>query len=146
MTETTTWTFTGWFGRDTDVELEAGVLNEHAQDVFSRGHCHSLALALYDLIPDAELMGAWRDGQLEHVYVRLRDGRALDINGLSADGYIEEWMGGFTEVFTEQLDLEELQWTEERGDFRRNRKEQAVSFAEALIEREGVELDVLVAA
>lgn len=140
----TTWTFNGWFGRSTDIELEDGVLDEHATDVFSRGHCHSLALALYELIPDAELIGAWRDGELDHVFIRLRDGRDLDINGLSADGHIEEWMGG--DVFTEGLDLEELEWAQASGSLRRNRKEQAGAFARALIEREGIEIDTLVAA
>ena len=109
----TTWTFNGWFGRSTDIELEDGVLDEHATDVFSRGHCHSLALALYELIPDAELIGAWRDGELDHVFIKLRDGRDLDINGLSADGHIEEWMGG--DVFTEGLDYEELEWAQASG-------------------------------
>lgn len=132
-----TWTYNGWFGRDTEIELEPGVLDENAHDVFSRGHCHSLALALCELIAGAELMGAWRDGELDHVYVGLPDGRALDINGLSTDEQIEEWMGA--DVFTGWLDCDELEGVEGYY-FRRNKARQARSFAKSLIEREKIEM------
>lgn len=135
-----TWSYNGWLG-PAEIELEDGVINQDAREVFSRGHCHSLALALQELLPSAELMGGWRNDELQHVYVRLSDGRALDINGITTDQWIEDWMGGGT--FTDYLDPEDLEWHELIGYFRENRKDDALSFASALIEQEGIADDAL---
>jgi hypothetical protein len=139
--QVTAWNYNGWFGVDRQIHLSPGVYDEDARDVFMRGHCHSLALALMELIPDATLFGAWEDGELAHVFVGLSDGDFLDGTGITTEERILQGLG--SDAFIEMLDYEDLEWTEERGHFRRSRAEDAKPFARALIEREGIETRML---
>lgn len=66
---------------------EDGVTSD-AVDVFTRGQCHALALALHEIVPESELCGVgqdydtWEDESTpQHVLVRLPDGRYLDVEG-----------------------------------------------------------------
>jgi hypothetical protein len=118
----TTWNYNGWFGMDREIRLETGVFDEDARDVFCRGHCHSLALALEELISDATLYGLWEGGELMHVFVRLA----------SAD-----------DAFIEILDHDDIEYAEYTGYFRVRRVEDAMPFARALIERERIEQTAL---
>ena len=140
ITDEAIWDYNGWMGGNRTTRLTPGVLDESARDVFMRGHCHSLALALSELLPDAILMGAWYGnedlgGDLEHVFVCLPDGRMLDVNGATYEetDIIEDHAG-----WIEILDWEELQALLSRGYFRPAREDDAMPFARTLIEREGI--------
>lgn len=132
-----TWSYNGYFGGSRDVVLVPGDMNADARDVFCRGHCHSLALALIELRSDAELNGIWANGELEHVFVRLPDGSMLDANGVASD---EDEMTSRLHGadYIAWLDEEELDWVQETGHFRRARVEDAMPFARALLRREGI--------
>jgi hypothetical protein len=132
-----TWDYNGFFGGNRTIRLTPGELDSAARDVFRRGHCHSLALALYELLPDAELMGVWNGGELEHVLVALPDGGLLDANGLTYDDQ-EILRHGLGDAFIGLLDYDELESAQERSHFRQARTEDAMPFARALIEREQI--------
>jgi hypothetical protein len=129
------WEYNGYFGGGRTIRLMPGVMTEDAVDVFMRGHCHSLALALCELLPDSELMGEWVHGVLEHVFVRLADGSTLDATGLDE---LDESKPGhwFSEISTEELDEEQ-----DSGFFRRERAQDAMPFAQALVTRYGLDRD-----
>lgn len=137
ITEPTIWDYNGWMGGDRTVRLRPGELSQDTVDVFTRGHCHSMALALCELLPDAALMGVWCHGMLEHVFVQLPDGWMLDAEGLTDDESRIATVG-LTEGEIDVLDYEELESLEEMEAYRRSRIEDALPFARALIEREGV--------
>jgi hypothetical protein len=141
---TETWNYNGYFGVARDIELKPGVMNENARDVFGRGHCHSLALALYELLPDAELMGVWSDCRLEHVFVRLPDGAMLDASGLTYDE--DRISYGLPDADVSELDIGELDWVQESGHFRRARPDDAKSFARTLIARAAARRETAMAA
>lgn len=135
VTDPRTWDYNGYFGGSRTIRLEPGVFDADARDVFGRGHCHSLALALIELESAAELMGVWADGSLEHVFVRLRDGAMIDASGLTYDED-EITRHGLADGHVDYLDDDELDWVQESGHFRRARPDDAMAFARALLERE----------
>jgi hypothetical protein len=101
-----------------------------------------MALALLELLPDAELMGVWINGydneyELEHVFVRLPDGGLLDGNGLTHEETDVAALG-MVDGFIATLDYADIEDVQETGFYRRARKDDAMPFARALIEREGV--------
>lgn len=61
-----------------------GALDERAREAFTRGHCHSLALALHEAT-GWPIVGA-EDEELEicHFFVRTPDGRLLDVTDAHA--------------------------------------------------------------
>lgn len=136
VTEPEIWDYNGYFGGNRTVRLTAGLIDEDAEDVFTRGHCHSLALALCELLPDAALMGVWCYGLLEHVFVQVPDGM-LDAKGLTDDESRIATVG-LTEGEIDVLDYEELESLEEMEAYRRSRVEDAMPFARTLIDREGI--------
>jgi hypothetical protein len=141
------WEYNGIFGIPTDCYLTIGEFDEYAEDVFSKGHCHSLALALHELIEDSDLVGVY-DGEADapdHVAVRLRDGRFLDARGLHEDE--DDFMDGvgYGEGVVD-MDVWDVELLGQTGFYRHDRTEDAKSFARALMEREGVETGDLVAA
>jgi hypothetical protein len=140
MRATQRWNYNGFFGAHRDVELEPGVLNQEARDVFCRGHCHSLALALTDLLPGAELVAVYSgDPVADHILVRLPDGRLLDANGAQDDDDVTAGYGGFEDdAWIEEISGEDIYWLEDSDNYRRNRVEDALPFAQALLEREGL--------
>ena len=131
-----TWSYNGYFGTSRDITLVPGELNADARDVFCRGHCHSLALALMRLLPDAEPMGVWIDGEADHVCVRLPDGSLLDADGVTSDDAMIE---AYNADVIDWLDEETLDAMQETGFYRRARPDDALPFARALIEREGID-------
>ena len=139
MGTTETWSYNGYFGAGREIELVPGVLDEAARDVFCRGHCHSLALALIELIPDAELVAVCRydDPVADHILVRLPDGGLLDANGLRYDD--DEITGPYGwEAFLDTFGDEEMEWLQETENYRAARVEDAMPFARALIAREAI--------
>lgn len=140
------WSFNGFFGWDSEIRLERGVFDEDARAVFCRGHCHSLALALEELIPGSELRAAWTgEAEPDHIYVRLPDGRYLDGNGVvETEEEILERMSG--RAHAEEIDEEEIYELEWREAYRERRVKDAKPFARALIEREGIDTRELAAA
>ena len=138
------WNYNGWFGMDREIRLEPGVFDEDARDVFCRGHCHSLALALEEMIPGATLYGLWDDGELQHVFVQLPSGDYLDGNGLVDEDYLLRT--ATDEAFIEMLDFGDIEWQEDTGRYRARRVEDAIPFARALLDRERVETGLLTAA
>lgn len=87
----------GW--GDYDYELEAGVIDDTAEHVFTHGHCHSLALALHeatgwDII--GSLSGWNGDDTPDHVGVLVPGPtpEVLDIHGTwDADDWLAEYGG-----------------------------------------------------
>lgn len=137
----TAWDYNGGWGFPAQAELEPGVLNYDAQHVFARGHCHSLARALRELIPDAELRGIYdgNDAVADHVFVELPDGSYLDINGRAETERLFLARLGYGDEI-EPVDPDELDYWEDTAQYRPSRTEDALPFAEALLEREGVEI------
>ena len=64
------------------VTLTAGVIDITAQKVFTRGHCHSLALALHELTKWPIYGVDISDGTPGHFVVKTPKGKFLDIEGL----------------------------------------------------------------
>lgn len=61
-----------------------------AEEVFTRGQCHALALALHEALPGSKCVGIdwesyWNAGTPDHVLVKLEDGRFLDVLGIYED-------------------------------------------------------------
>lgn len=133
---TETWNYNGYFGASRDVVLTPGVLDEDARDVFCRGHCHSLALALWELLPDSELTAVWIDGTPDHVCVALPGGDLLDAKGVWTEDDMDERYGGVD--YIGWIDEEAIAELEETGFYRRARVEDAMPFARALLRREGL--------
>lgn len=98
-----------------DLDPDDGI-TEDASTVFTRGHCHSLALALNELIPGSELygvqydnVGLWGPRDIPgHVILHLPDGRFLDVDGVydhetelglgTGEPIDREWaLGGFAD-------------------------------------------------
>lgn len=70
-----------WWGDDV-VEVTEGVLDAEAEDAYQHGHCHALALALCELIPEAELVGVWEEDEEDPIHVLVQVGsQFLDITG-----------------------------------------------------------------
>jgi len=132
--DATTWNYNGWFGVPRDITLTTGVFDEDARDVFCRGHCHSLALALEEMIPGAVLHGLWDYGEIVHVFIALPCGDYLDGNGLVDEDFLLR--AASDEGFIEMLDIADIDWLEITGEYRERRVEDARPFARALIERE----------
>ena len=139
-TFTETWSYNGYFGASRDIELTPGVIDEAARDVFCRGHCHSLALALADLLHDAELVAVYSDDETvaDHILVRLPDGRYLDANGVHEDESAVTDEYGW-EAWLDEISGEEIFWLEDTSNYRRSRPEDALPFARSLIAREAIE-------
>lgn len=114
------------------------ILDEAVIDVFSRGHCHSLALAIQELT-GCELV-ATHDGDdgWQHVAVEISDGVFLDIKGTHCeDGLLED---DYCEDATlEAIGREDVEDWVERGEYRPLRIEDAMPFARALCALHGVE-------
>jgi hypothetical protein len=136
---TETWNYNGYFGASRDIELTPGVLDEAARDVFCRGHCHSLALALADLT-DGELVAVYSDDETvaDHILVRLPDGRYLDADGVHEDEDDVTSPYGW-EAWLDEISGEEIFWLEDTSNYRRSRPEDALPFARSLIAREAIE-------
>lgn len=83
----------GWFGGTELVELnDEGVIDEEVVEAFTRGHCHSFALALAAALPGLELCGVdWDEVWVEereeydwlpnHVVCMDAAGRLWDVRG-----------------------------------------------------------------
>jgi hypothetical protein len=81
-------------GNEYEVSAE-GIIDHEAREAFTRGQCHSLALALHRLA-GWELYGLYKPSELRyggtpsHTVVRSPDGEYIDINGNNA---LEDWRG-----------------------------------------------------
>ena len=140
MGTTETWSYNGYFGASREIELIPGVLNDAARDVFCRGHCHSLALALIELIPDAELAAVFTEGDpvADHILVRLPDGSLLDANGLHDDEDDVTSPYGWSS-FLDDISGDEIWWLQDTNNYRAARVDDAMPFARALIARKAIE-------
>jgi hypothetical protein len=130
-----------FFGFREHRDLVPGVLDDDAVYVFTCGHCHSFAEALWRLAGDVELVFAYDidAGEVRgHVLVRL-DGRYLDARG---------WIDGLDEFLDEPdpngsfergwLRIEVIApggWLAISGDWLEPRVEDAVPFARTLLAR-----------
>lgn len=137
------WDYNGYFGADRTVTLIPGEFNADATDVFTRGHCHSLALAIRELIPEAELFGVYAEGELWHVFAWIPGFGYLDGKGLAETE--EEILAGYAVAEIHWVEDEELEDLEERQEYRRRRVDDAIPFARALIRQVGLTEVVAVA-
>jgi len=92
-----------WLGDTELVELnDEGRIDGNAVKVFTRGHCHSFALALSEVLPNLELVGvAWEEVWTEdddavdipgHVCCRDQAGKLWDITGLNTEDWDAEYL------------------------------------------------------
>ena len=72
-----------WGWGDRDFELVPGELTDDARYVFTRGQCHSLALALHEATgwPIFGDFVSEYDDTPDHVFVQAPDGRFVDVEG-----------------------------------------------------------------
>jgi hypothetical protein len=133
-----------FFGFREERNLEPGVLDDDAVDVFTCGHCHSFAEALRRLVARAELVFAHllEDGEVRgHVLVRL-DGRYLDVRGWIED--LDEFVDdpepdrSFERGWRRVEVIEPRDWMAISGDWLEPRVEDAMPFARTLLARLGV--------
>lgn len=87
----------GWFGGTELVELnDEGVIDEDVVEAFTRGHCHSFALALAEALPGLELFGVdwdeafdWNEDEFidmpNHVVCMDAAGQLWDVRGLNRE-------------------------------------------------------------
>lgn len=131
------WNYNAMFS-ERDAYLEEGVFDSLAETVFTRGHCHSLAVALQDFV-DGSLIGAYKstaESAPWHVALRLADGRIVDSAGVWDDDF--KFLGYTQSVEIRDVDYDEIDhWIEEEW-YRDWRVDDARSFAEALVKREGL--------
>lgn len=132
------WDHTSFFSTRWHV-LRDGEIDFNAIDVFTRGHCHSLAIALQELV-GGELVGTQEDccdGIPSHILVKTGHDTYVDIEGIQD---YDEVMAKCTEdAYLAEIHIDEIEdWTD-TGDYRPLRVDDARPFAEALAERESLE-------
>ncbi len=137
-----------FFGFPEVRELQAGVLDDDAEHVFTSGHCHSFAEAIRRLTCAAELVFAFdfygEDEEKEaqgHVLVRI-DGRYFD-----ASGWVDERLEAadpnraFEREWDRVIAIGPQGWFEHASGWLVPRVSDALPFAEALMRRLGIPID-----
>lgn len=116
--------------------LAAGLIDDDAVTVFSRGQCHAFAIEMHKKT-GWEIVGLFRgDWEFEsnstpgHCAVRHPDGRVIDIEGAGAD---ERWENKYDGSRVEPQSLERI-LSYERIDYRPPDLEGARPFVEAVLE------------
>lgn len=140
-----TFTINGFFGFFSEpVTLTSGVLDERAEEVFTHGHCHSLAIALREITGLPIVLAASADREVWHVGIKDR-GDFVDIRGRRPctlasifDLDDEEVAGGTLAEHSDTRDL--LKDLHERYACFTVQVDDATPFAIALIDREQITL------
>jgi hypothetical protein len=130
-----TTTVTGCYGKRYTLNTE-GNIDRHAENAFSRGQCHALALALhrlmgwelYGLYTASERRSRRYNGTPSHTVVRMPDGDYLDIHG---NGALDNWRVSWPDAEPIALTEAEVLAFEHR-DYRKPNIKAAMPYAETL--------------